>query len=166
MGNGRVPPVVLAVLSGGGFTFEMQVLLRSLRQDARFIIFVTEWGGEIPDTSKLLSSYPVPSYATWEKPSRWESVRAFLVTFRRSIEVLRREKVDLVLTIGCSHAVPMLAAARLLGKRSVFLESVTRVTRMSLSGRMVYWFGLASVFLVQWPALQQQYRRSRLGTIL
>ena len=60
----------------------------------------------------------------------------------------------------------MLLAARLLRVRTVFVESITRVGRLSGTGRLIYHCRLATVFVVQWPALRAAYRSSRLGTIL
>lgn len=44
--------------------------------------------------------------------------------------------------------------------RLVFVESFARVTRLSLTGRILY--PLADEFIVQWPQLHQRYPRSHL----
>lgn len=44
--------------------------------------------------------------------------------------------------------------------RVVFVESVARVTSLSLTGRIVYHARLAHDFHVQWPQLEQKYPRT------
>jgi UDP-N-acetylglucosamine:LPS N-acetylglucosamine transferase len=81
-------------------------------------------------------------------------------------KVLWRDRINLVFTVGCSHAVPLLIAAKLFGCRAVFLESITRSDRLSATGSLVYKLRLADMFIVQWPDLQNAFPRSSLGTIL
>lgn len=44
----------------------------------------------------------------------------------------------------------------LVGARVIWLDSITNVRRLSLSGRLIRPF--ADLFLVQWPALARKYR--------
>lgn len=72
---------------------------------------------------------------------------------------------DLVLANGPGTCIPICAAAaiaRLLGVargRVVYVESIARVYRLSLSGRILYHTRLADRFFVQWPDLQRRYPR-------
>lgn len=79
---------------------------------------------------------------------------------------LRTEAIDVIIAIGCSHAVPMLLAGRLMGCKSIYIESITRVDKLSNTGRLVYHLRLSSRFLVQWPRLQERYPAGELGSIL
>jgi hypothetical protein len=55
----------------------------------------------------------------------------------------------------------LLLAARALGvKRTVFIESVTRVRKPTLTGRIISGLRLADRFFVQWPHLARMYRRA------
>jgi beta-1,4-N-acetylglucosaminyltransferase len=45
--------------------------------------------------------------------------------------------------------------------RIVYVESIARVTSLSLSGRILYAARAADAFFVQWPKLQLRYPRSR-----
>ena len=45
-----------------------------------------------------------------------------------------------------------------LGARVIYVESASRVTGLSASGRMVY--RLADLFIVQWPQLTERYPRA------
>jgi len=157
---------IFSILTGGGFTFETNTLLSSLADDHRFILLITEFAGAPPRDADVLHLRQVPSFGSFMRPSRLQSAKAFLVTFFVALSLLLRHRVDVVVTIGTSHSVPLLLAARLMLRRSVFIESVTRVANLSKTGDLVYRFRLASVFLVQWPSLLPAHPRARLGTIL
>ena len=45
---------------------------------------------------------------------------------------------------------------KLLGARVIWVDSITNVERLSLSGRLVRY--IADLFLVQWPELAERYR--------
>lgn len=165
MGDDR--PTALLILSGGGFTFETKCLLASLEHEMAFAYLVTAHGGT-PGQGAIPAgeAWPVPSFASVTKPSRMRSLSAFWQTFRITRRVLRTQRIDAVIAIGCSHAAPMFLAARLARIRTVFLESITRTDRLSNTGRLVYHLRLADTFLVQWPGLQPGYPNSRVGTVL
>jgi UDP-N-acetylglucosamine:LPS N-acetylglucosamine transferase len=72
-------------------------------------------------------------------------VRNFLLAIR----VVRTERPDVILSTGAGVAVPFFVVGKLLGARLVYVESVTRTARLSLTGRLLY--RLCSRFFVQWP---------------
>lgn len=160
-------PVVLISLSGGGFTGETKSLLAALRSDFAFVYLKAPWAGEPgePDVP-MGTSYEIPAFGSYTEPSIRKSARAFAATFLTACRVLRRARVDLVVGVGSSHVPSMLLAGRLFRKETVFIESLTRVDKLSTSGVLVYHLRLARTFIVQWPALQRLYPRSRLGTLL
>ena len=73
--------------------------------------------------------------------------------------VLGRERPIAVISTGAGLAVPFLLVARLRGIVGVYIESLARVSELSLSGRISY--RLAREFLVQWPELATRYPRAR-----
>lgn len=156
----------MTTLTGGGFSFETNQLLQSLPLEVRLIVVHTRWGGDPPDSQETISLHLVPDFATRERKSMLYSINAAVVTFLKSMFLLLSRKIDCVLVVGSSHAVPVLLASTILLKKRVFIETITRVPRLSVTGLIVYKFHLASVFLVQWPGLQANYPRSQLGTLL
>lgn len=78
--------------------------------------------------------------------------------------VLRAERPDVVLSTGAGAAVPFLILARVLGRHTVYVESLTRTESLSLSGRMVYPF--VNEFFVQWPKTTRLRRARYVGSIL
>jgi len=160
-------PPLLTVLGGGGFTFETSVLFRDLAADASFIYLASKWAG-IPGTDGLPAgeTHPIPEAATIGRSSRVRTAKVFAVTFAKTLSILLRRRVNVVVTIGCSASIPMLIAARVLGRRTVFIESITRGDKLSETGRLVYRLRLAETFVVQWPSLAAQFPRAIVGSLL
>jgi UDP-N-acetylglucosamine:LPS N-acetylglucosamine transferase len=69
--------------------------------------------------------------------------------------ILRKEKPELIISTGSEIALPVFYIGRLLGIKTMFIESLCRVEGPSLTGRLIY--PVSSVFLVQWKALQKLY---------
>lgn len=160
-------PIALFILSGGGFTFENRCLLSRLGEHVRPVYLATHLGGRPGEPGIPQGScYDVPQFASVTRGTLRTSIIAFIRTFLTARRVIRRENVDIIIAIGCSHSVPMLLAGRLAGCRTVFIESITRADRLSRTGQIVYRAQLARLFIVQWPDLQAAFPASRLGTIL
>ena len=69
--------------------------------------------------------------------------------------LLRRQRPDMILTTGSGVAAPFVWLARLRGIPTVFVESITRITEISLTARISKPF--ATKLLVQWPELVEKY---------
>ncbi len=76
-----------------------------------------------------------------------------------AIRVLVKERPDAVLTTGAAVGVPFIYVGRMLGITTVYVESLTRVKELSLSGKLVYPF--VDHLLVQWPEVAGRYPRAR-----
>jgi UDP-N-acetylglucosamine:LPS N-acetylglucosamine transferase len=76
--------------------------------------------------------------------------------------LLRCNRPDLVITTGAGVAVPFLWLAKLMGSQTAFIESITRVTELSLSAKLALPF--LDVLYVHWPQLQIRYPHAELIT--
>lgn len=85
----------------------------------------------------------------------------FLVNLWEAARILLRERPDVILSTGAGPVVPFALVGKLLGVRSVFVETFNRVTEPSLSGRIMY--RLADRFFYQWPQLARFYPRATCG---
>jgi UDP-N-acetylglucosamine:LPS N-acetylglucosamine transferase len=74
----------------------------------------------------------------------------------RCIGILVRERPDVVISTGAAPGCLACFLGRLLGAKVVWLDSITNVDCLSLSGRLIRPF--ADLFLVQWPDLARRYR--------
>jgi len=73
----------------------------------------------------------------------------------KCIRIARCEKYDIVLSTGAAVGCIMCFLGKLRGAKVIWLDSITNVERMSLSGRMVR--HIADLCLVQWPELAEKY---------
>jgi UDP-N-acetylglucosamine:LPS N-acetylglucosamine transferase len=78
----------------------------------------------------------------------------------RSLKFIWRRKPDLVLGVAAVISIPLLIAGRLLGRDTVFVESLTRVTTPSLTARLCHDLRLARTLYVQWPELIDKLPRA------
>ena len=78
---------------------------------------------------------------------------------------VRRLRPRVLLTTGAGVAVPFAWVARMHGANVVYVESLTRIERPSLSGRLIA--PVASRIYAQWPELAQAMPRARyVGSVL
>jgi UDP-N-acetylglucosamine:LPS N-acetylglucosamine transferase len=109
-------------------------------------------GGHLSQLRKLGESSKV--YVVGEC-NREHPLRVVRVLWR-CVQVIRRERPDVVISTGAAPACLVALLGRLWGARLVWVDSITNVERLSLSGRLVRPF--ADLFLVQWPDLAERYR--------
>lgn len=79
-----------------------------------------------------------------------------LVVFIRCIKLVLKERPDVVLTTGSLPLAIVCLLAKLFGAKIIWIDSITNVEQLSMSGRMVRPF--ADLCLAQWPQLQQKYK--------
>jgi len=77
--------------------------------------------------------------------------KSFFKNFFASLKILGYERPDVVISTGAGGALPTILAAKALGVRIIFIESLARVSSLSITGKIVYNF--SDLFLVQWPQL-------------
>ena len=79
--------------------------------------------------------------------------------------LVRAVRPKVVLTTGAGVAVPYAWVGRLLGARVVYVESLTRIERPSLSCRLIA--PVATRIYAQWPELRRAVPRARyLGSVV
>ena len=96
--------------------------------------------------------------------NREHPVRVVAVLLR-CIRIMFRQKPDVVISTGAAAGCMLCFLGKMLGAKVVWIDSITNVERLSLSGRMVRY--IADLFLVQWPELAGRYKRVEfVGTIV
>ena len=147
---------VILVCSSGGHLQQM-LALRSAWEGCEH-----HWATlPAPDSEYLLRDESVVWAHGPTNRSVWKLLRNLVMAWR----TLRRLDPDVVVSTGAALAVPFLLLARATGRRAVYVESFTRTSGLSLSGRLVYPF--ASAFFVQWPEACSDHPRARCpGAIL
>lgn len=84
----------------------------------------------------------------------WKTLTCFL----QALRIVQRFRPKAMLSTGPGVAVPVALACKLIGVRLVFVETGSRVTALSTTGRIMY--RLADLFLVQWEPLAKKYPRA------
>ena len=75
--------------------------------------------------------------------------------FWRSWRILRQEKPDVLVSTGAEICLPAFYYAKVLGIKTIFIETVTRLEQPTITARLVY--PVSSVFLVQQPELLARF---------
>jgi beta-1,4-N-acetylglucosaminyltransferase len=141
---------VLLVASAGGHLVELLELAGQYERGSRHWVTFDKL-----DAHVLLAGESVTYAHGPTNRSLVNLVRNLFLAFR----VVRDWRPDAVITTGAGVGVPFIYAARVLGIRAIYVESLTRINELSLSGRLVY--PVTSYFFVQWPELAEHHSRCR-----
>lgn len=153
-------PLVLVALCGGGWHRETYRILERL--DGRELRFAYVYGHckGVHGASRLEMPHSGPCYPmhylgpTRKHPVRFVSNPArFLLSCVEAIRIVKGLRPAWILAVGTSMAVPLFAAGRVMGARCCFLESLTRVRDLSMTGRILKRLRLPNRFYVQWSDL-------------
>ena len=77
----------------------------------------------------------------------------------RSAHIALAERPDLVITTGAGVVVFLCIFCKLLGAKLIFLESMAKVDRPTMTARLLYRF--SDLFIVQWPSLLKFFPRAK-----
>ena len=84
----------------------------------------------------------------------------FALNLWEAFRILQQTRPHVILSTGAGPAVPFALVGRLLfNTRVVFVETITRIYRPSLTGRLMYW--LAHDFFYQWDSLQEFFPQAK-----
>jgi UDP-N-acetylglucosamine:LPS N-acetylglucosamine transferase len=70
-----------------------------------------------------------------------------------------RERPDVVITTGAGVVVFLCIFAKLLGAKMIFIESMAKIERPTLTARFLYPF--ANLFIVQWSSLLKYFPKAK-----
>ncbi len=140
---------IALICSSGGHLFQLFRLRDSFEKYPRFwVTFLTE------DAQVLLKNEKV--YCAYSPTNR--NVINFIRNFFLALKIVRKERPTVMISTGAGVAVPFFYLGRMLGIKTIYLESLARIDDLSLSGKMVYHF--ADHFLVQWEDLARRYKKA------
>ena len=147
---------ICLVASAGG---HLSQLLKIVPAVAGYEVFVITTSQAVRENLARLG--PVHVVSECNRQQVLQLVRVFLAC----TWILRRERPDVVLSTGAAAGCLCCFLGKLMGARVVWVDSITNVSRLSLSGRLVRY--IADLFLVQWAELAQEYRGVEyVGTIV
>ena len=130
---------ILLVANSGGHLLQMLALNEAFADLDRLWVTL-----EAADSTSLLADERVVYAHGPTNRNLGNALRNLLLAWR----TVGDHQPDVILSTGAALAVPFFIVGRLRRKRLVYVESFTRVSRLSMSGRMIY--PLANAFFVQW----------------
>lgn len=151
------PPVrIMLVANSGGHLLQMLALEPAF--DGLQRVWVTL---RAADSTSLLGDEEMVVYA--HGPTN-RSLGNLLRNLPLAWRTVREYDPDVILSTGAALAVPFFVVGRLSGKRLVYIESLSRVNGLSMSGRMVY--PLTDTFFLQWRPSAKRKRVLYAGSLM
>lgn len=144
----------LLVASPGGHLLQMLALEPAWKDRARLWVTLRS-----PDVEYLLADEPVV-YGHGPTP---RNIPNFFRNLRLAARLLRKYDPSVIVSTGAALALPFFVLGKLQGRRLVYVESITRVEELALTGRLVY--PLADEFFVQWEGLTRRRRARFHGSV-
>jgi hypothetical protein len=154
------------VLGGGGFVSETITLLRNTNlPDTIFIVS----GGHHLDLRavKSINALKCQRMRIWtiSNPTQMgESliIRLFLtlISFFEAFIIVRISKITHLLCIGSYLGLPLAFWCKLFGRKIIFIETVTRVNKLSLTGLLFYRLRLFTKFYVHYESISKKFSKT------
>jgi len=132
---------VIAIASVGGHWVQLLRLLPAF--EGMEVVFVST----VKSLSTTVSGnkfYYIPD------ASRWNKLK-LLETFFMALKIVQKEKPDVIITTGAAPGLLTLIAGKILGSKTIWIDSVANAEKLSLSGRIA--LRIADKTYTQWPDL-------------
>jgi len=135
------PHRVLAVASGGGHWVQLLRMLPAFEGcQISYVTTLASYAGQVGNAR----FYAVRDASSWDK-------LGLLRMAARLFWVVLRERPDLVISTGAAPGYFALRIGKLFGARTIWVDSMANVEKLSLSGRLVERH--ADLWLTQWAHL-------------
>lgn len=136
-------PKVVAVASGGGHWVQLLRLRPAFDQaDVTFVTTRADLRDDVPDCPFRL----VPEANRWQK---WDLIRCAFAMGRSLIAV----RPDVIVTTGAAPGYLAIRLGKLLGARTIWVDSVANAEELSMSGHRA--LRHADVCITQWEHLAE-----------
>ena len=146
---------LLLTLGGGGHTAEILKLAKLLGDKYKYHFLLVQ---KVQfDKNKI--THPGGIYEVRRPRGRHDNLvmamyNSFIAAWQIAA-VLLRVRPDAIIGSGPAISVFASLLGKLIGAKIIFVETGSRVTQLSQSGKIMY--HIADLFLVQWPDLENKY---------
>ena len=140
---------ICLVGSSGGHLFHLHLLKAFWQDKERFWVTF-----EKEDAISLLKGERM--YYCYGPSNR--SMKALVINSFRALNILRKERPDLIISAGAAPAVPFFWFGKLMGAKTIYLEVYDRIDKPTVYGRLCY--PVADRFIVQWEEMKQVYPKA------
>lgn len=148
------PKRLLAIASGGGHWVQL------LRMRDAFADFDTAYVSTFKDHGEAMSGYRL---YTLPDSSRMHKL-AFAKNLGQALRILLKERPHAVISTGSAPGLPFILGGRLMGARTLWVDSIANGERLSMSGRIAR--HLAHCTVSQWPEVAAREGVPCWGSIL
>lgn len=131
----------LAIASAGGHWIQLLRLLPAF--EAHELIFVSTHRS-FADTVKGHQFYSVPD------ASRWNKLKLIEMAYRM-FRIILATRPGIIVSTGAAPGLMGIIAGKVIGAKTIWIDSIANVDRISLSGRIALYF--ADRTYTQWPHL-------------
>jgi beta-1,4-N-acetylglucosaminyltransferase len=158
----RQRPILISC-AGGGFAGEIAALLTGFEATDRLVFAYPRTEARwLQRRMQARHFFVMQNVAYGMRAGRNKKLPLFwILAVRRCIRKVKNISPELAIFVGSSECLPLILACRILHIRCIYIESITRVEDLSMTGRIVYHGRLANIFLVQWPCLLPSYPRAQ-----
>lgn len=132
---------IMAVASEGGHWIQL-LRLQSAFNDTDLVFVSTH-----KSTKSTNSSY---RHYSVTDANRWDKFKLFKMAYQINA-IVRIEKPDYIISTGAAPGLAAIFFGRLRGCKTIWIDSIANVERISLSGRLIRPF--TNLHLTQWPHL-------------
>ena len=133
---------IFAVASIGGHWIQLLRIAKPLEGRYEVVYLCTH-----PKCATMVEGhqfYQMTDYSRWDA---WKMIPSFF----RMCRIIQKEKPVAILTTGATPGLTCLLAGKMLGKKTIWVDSIANVQHLSLSGRLASKF--ASRIYTQWKDL-------------
>ncbi|MCF2487384.1 oligosaccharide biosynthesis protein Alg14 [Dyadobacter sp. CY347] len=132
---------IAAISSGGGHWIELQRITPAFEDHDVFYISTHK---NLGDTVQGHKFYTIPD------ASRWNKLKLLMVAFQ-VMKLMVFTRPDIVISTGAAPGVFGIIAGKLIGAKTIWLDSIANVEHISLSGKLA--IHIADRVYTQWPSL-------------
>ena len=133
---------IIAVASIGGHWIQMLRIARPMEERYEMVYVSTH-----PKCAAMVEGQKYSLTTDFSRSDAWKLIPSFF----KAIKTIRQEKPDAIITTGAAPGLIYLLAGRLLGRKTIWIDSIANVNHLSLSGRMAALF--VSRAYTQWQHL-------------
>lgn len=144
---------VLAVASGGGHWIQLRRIAAALEtHDVIYASTEIGYGLEVGCGFRLL------------RDGNLKNIRSLFSVASSVLSVIVRERPEVVISTGAAPGFFALVFGKMIGARTLWLDSIANADRLSVSGRYVRLF--SDVWLTQWESLSTTHGPDYWGSVV